>query len=61
MCAPADRRNPFLLIGIDPILDRRLRRWTVQSPQGRSVDWASMMTQPGMPLIIGAKRLADHV
>jgi hypothetical protein len=29
---PADHETPFCLIGIDPILDRDLRRWTVQSP-----------------------------
>jgi putative ABC transport system permease protein len=55
---PADRETPFLLIGIDPILDRDLRTWTVQSPgQGAAVDWASMIAQPGTMIIGG--RLGD--
>lgn len=55
---PADRETPFLLIGIDPILDRDLRTWTVQSPgQGTAVDWAAMIARPGTVIIGG--RLAD--
>ena len=52
---PADREAPFLLIGFDPILDRDLRTWTVQSQSAEAaVDWASMMTQP-YTLMIGAR------
>jgi putative ABC transport system permease protein len=55
---PADRETPFLLIGIDPILDRDLRTWTVQPPgQGTAVDWAAMIARPGTVIIGG--RLAD--
>jgi putative ABC transport system permease protein len=55
---PSDRETPFLLIGIDPVLDRDLRNWTVQSPgPGAAADWASMIAQPGTVIIGG--RLAD--
>jgi putative ABC transport system permease protein len=52
---PADHDSPFLLIGIDPILDRDIRSWTVQSPgDGQVVEWASLMSQP-FSLLIGVK------
>jgi len=49
---PADQETPFLLIGIDPILDRDLRTWNIQSPDSRSgVDWADLIAQPGSMII----------
>lgn len=55
---PVERKTPFLLIGIDPILDRELRPWRASASAGRqAVDWAQLMTRPGS-LIITA-RLGD--
>jgi len=51
---PADRQEPFLLIGLDPILDRGLRSWaTHPQAQGASSNWASLMTEPSSILIGG--------
>ena len=52
---PADRETPFLLIGIDPVLDRDLRTWTVQSSgQGADVQWGAIIARPGS-VVIGAR------
>ena len=49
---PADQEIPFLLVGIDPVLDRDLRTWSMDPPdQGSTVDWAAMIAQPGSMII----------
>lgn len=49
---PADKKTPFLLVGIDPVLDRDLRTWSIQVPESRSSpDWAEMIAQPGSVII----------
>jgi putative ABC transport system permease protein len=53
MCRPADHETPFLLIGFDPILDRDLRRWTVQSPGKAGGRLGVDDAQPGT-MMIGA-------
>jgi putative ABC transport system permease protein len=56
---PAERQEPFLLIGIDPILDRDLRAWGAHAQfQGSSPDWVSLMTEPHS-LLIG-NRLSEQ-
>ena len=55
---PANEKTPFLLMGIEPILDRDLRDWSVQSVDAvRSVDWRSMVVRPGGLII--TKPLGD--
>lgn len=50
---PADRETPFLLIGLDPILDRDLRRWQAGSTgDDVSADWTALVTRP-FSLLIG--------
>ena len=52
---PADRETPFLLIGIDPILDRDLRSWAGQSTGGGASDaWIDLIAQPGS-MVIGRR------
>jgi putative ABC transport system permease protein len=49
----------FLLIGFDPILDRRLRSWRTQAgAQADPVDWSSLMTTPHAVFV--GNRLADQ-
>jgi len=56
---PAGRREPFLLFGFDPVLDRDLRTWTMHPPaQGPASDWAALMTEPNT-LLIG-RRLSEQ-
>ena len=50
---PAHSEAPFLLVGIEPVLDREFRGWTAGAENG--VDgaiWATMMAEPG-GLVIG--------
>ena len=51
---PAGRETPFLLIGIEPLLDRDLRAWRAgdRGPDKRP-DWAALMSDPGTVLIGG--------
>lgn len=55
---PADRDQPFLLIGFDPILDRGLRTWTPARTGGEGFAWTDLITEP-FTLMIGRK-LADE-
>lgn len=48
---PAGQSEPFLLIGIDPILDRRLRTWSVDA-ENNGANWGAMIATPNA-LIIG--------
>ncbi len=42
-----DRRDAFLLIGIDPVLDRAFRRWrTAGGQEDRDDHWARLMADP---------------
>ena len=45
--------RPFLLIGLDPILDRPLRDWTIPRPAGGDPQWARLLTDP-FTLVVGA-------
>lgn len=52
---PADRSEAFLLIGLDPILDRDFHDWSVRARSGdASSDWVAMLTVPNT-LLIGAR------
>ena len=52
---PVDRDSPFLLIGLDPILDRDLRTWQSPSAGGRqAADWTALITRP-RTMLIGQK------
>ena len=56
---PADRETPFLLIGLDPILDRDLRSWTVKaSDTARLRKWSDLIAQPGS-MVIGQRLSRD--
>ncbi|MDJ0783339.1 MAG: ABC transporter permease [Desulfosarcinaceae bacterium] len=56
---PAHQETPFLLLGLDPVLDRNLRRWRLRDPQaGPSADWSALMTHP-YTMVIG-DGLAEH-
>jgi putative ABC transport system permease protein len=48
---PADRETPFLLVGIDPILDRDLRSWSGQSAERDAAAWIDLIARPGSMLI----------
>jgi len=48
---PAGQAAPFLLIGIDPVLDRELRAWSV-ADEDSGANWGSMIATPNA-LIIG--------
>jgi putative ABC transport system permease protein len=52
---PADRITPFLLVGIDPVLDRDPRSWSGQ-PTGRDAAevWIDLMARPGS-MVIGQR------
>ncbi|MGD8989897.1 MAG: FtsX-like permease family protein [Desulfobacterales bacterium] len=56
--------EPFLLIGFDPILDRRMRHWRVADQNGKqSVVWLDLLNEPytlilGKPLAQQLKRVA---
>ncbi len=51
---PAGHETPFLLIGIDPLLDRDLRAWRAsETDREERPDWASLMTEPGAVMIGG--------
>jgi len=55
---PADRETPFLLIGLDPILDRDLRSWSLQTSDASAfARWSALIARPGS-LVIG-QRLAE--
>jgi putative ABC transport system permease protein len=42
-----DRRDSFLLIGIDPILDRAFRTWRIRGADaGRNERWADLIREP---------------
>jgi putative ABC transport system permease protein len=55
---PDDRAEPFILIGLDPILDRNLRSWSDASETGTGFAWADLMSEP-FTLIVGG-RLAQQ-
>ena len=47
-----DQEDPFLLIGLDPILDRRFRSWEVRSLRNSNSDgWLSLISEPQTVLI----------
>ena len=55
---PDERESPFLLIGLDPILDRDLRRWqTASTDRRQAAAWTELVTRP-RSLLIG-QRLAE--
>lgn len=45
--------RPFLLIGLDPILDRPLREWQAAHRPGNDADWIRLLSEP-YTLIAGA-------
>jgi putative ABC transport system permease protein len=45
--------RPFLLIGLDPILDRPLREWQAAQRPGNDADWIRLLSEP-YTLIAGA-------
>jgi len=52
-----ENAKPFLLIGLDPILDRPLRAWLVESSNADSASaWLDLVTEPNT-LLIGRKLL----
>ena len=52
---PAGLESPFLLIGLDPILDRGLRDWqTPSTGKDHAADWTGLITRP-YTLLIGKK------
>ena len=52
---PEGLESPFLLIGLDPILDRGLHDWQTQSTgKDRAADWTGLITRP-YTLLIGKK------
>ena len=54
----ADRETPFLLIGLDPVLDRDLRSWSGQPTDRRASEvWTDLIAQPGS-MVIG-QRLSE--
>ena len=56
---PAGHPSPFLLIGLDPVLDRHLRSWqSASSKERRSDDWTALITRP-QTLLIGEKLAAS--
>ncbi len=56
---PKDNKVPFLLIGIDPVLDRDLRTWAVDATsRSTGADWASLLARPGT-LFIGERLARD--
>ncbi len=42
----ADGGRPFLLVGIDPLLDRGLRDWNRVAPTDDEADWERLVTEP---------------
>ena len=47
-----DQQDPFLLLGLDPILDRRFRSWEVRSLQNSNTDgWLALISEPQTLLI----------
>ncbi len=52
---PAEEAEPFLLIGVDPVLDRDLRAWSLpQNASSARLSRVDLMTDP-YTLVIGAK------
>lgn len=52
---PAGLESPFLLIGLDPILDRGLRDWqTTSTGKNQAADWTGLISRP-YTLLIGKK------
>ncbi len=43
---PADGGRPFLLVGIDPLLDRHLRDWNRVDPGDDEADWERLVAEP---------------
>jgi len=43
----SDAEKPFLLIGLDPILDRSLRSWQVTESKTAVDTWIDLMAEPG--------------
>ncbi len=43
---PADGGRPFLLVGIDPLLDRHLRDWNRVDPGDEEADWERLVAEP---------------
>jgi len=46
--------RPFLLIGLDPILDRPLRGWQARVENDVALNWVRLLSEPGT-LIIGSE------
>lgn len=38
--------RPFLLVGLDPLLDRGMRAWAPADPSGDEAAWARLMAEP---------------
>jgi putative ABC transport system permease protein len=56
---PADRETPFLLIGLDPVLDRDLRSWAGHaSDQDGAEVWIDLIARPGS-MVIGQRLSKD--
>ncbi len=50
--AQGGAQEPFLLLGVDPIMDRTLRRWqTARTLAPEQPEWAELMARPGALLI----------
>ncbi len=43
---PAEGGRPFLLVGIDPLLDRHLRDWNRVDPGDEEADWERLVAEP---------------
>ncbi len=43
---PAAGGRPFLLVGIDPLLDRGLRDWSRADPTDDEIDWERLVAEP---------------
>jgi len=50
--------EPFLLIGLDPILDRPLRTWQIESPSEKPAVWLDLLRIPGT--LLASPRLAQR-
>ncbi len=44
---PGPEPAPFLLLGIDPLLDGPLRTWTPAPAGGKPADWGALLAYPG--------------
>jgi putative ABC transport system permease protein len=44
---PREEEEPFLLVGLDPVLDRELHSWRIDSPGKEAVDtWLELINRP---------------